>query len=112
MAHPGSEEVALISSISPTSIQKVIFVCQPFVRDPDWENLDDPLYQLADRLRRKRVLEVEFRLMGRGVVERIGGLEIANSFARFEEIGQMVVIWVGSDGSESVVYPSDCVRVG
>ena len=117
VAHPGSEEVALVSSISPTSIQKVIFVCQPFVRDPSrsdtgWEILDIPLYQLADQLRRKRVLEVEFRLMGTGVTGengRTGGLEIANSLKRFKEIGQITVVWVGSGGSETV-YSSD--RVG
>lgn len=117
VTHPGPEEVDLVSSISPTSIQKVTFVRQPVVRgfsrsDIGWEILDDPLCRLADRSGRERVLEVEFRLMGKGVMgagERAGGLQIANSLTMFGEKGRMKVVWVGSDGNESVIYASDCV---
>jgi hypothetical protein len=117
VTHPGPEEVDLVSSISPTSIQKVTFVHQSSVRDPSgsetgWEILDDPLCQLADRLGRKRVLEVEVRLMGTEVMEaedRTGGLAIANSFGKFKEKGRVKVVRVGLYGAESVVYTPDCV---
>lgn len=106
----GEEVANLISSIAPTSIQKVTFVHESRgleSHDIDWEILDDPLCRLVDRLRCERELEAVFRLVDAD--EPTGELEIVNSLARLTEKCRMRVIWVGRDGGESVVYCSDGV---
>ena len=66
---PQEEERTLISSITSTNFQKLIFDSKYFIgdsqsSDPCWRRLDDTLCELVDRLRKsgyKHTLEVEFQ---------------------------------------------------
>ena len=68
IAHPGTEEVDILSSITSARIRRVCLIgCGP-VLNPTWHDIncnifDEPLCRLADRLGRTRELKVDFTIM-------------------------------------------------
>jgi len=115
VAHPGNEEVDILTSITSTRIQKITLVHQSSPRSwfyADWGSFDDPLRRLVDQSECKRGLEVDFRFVDVGGIKGHGDggvVEIVDSLAKFREKGRMRVVLVDLSGSERVIYPSDGV---
>ena len=109
----GTEEVDILSSITSASIRKVSLTYWRTARNSSWSNIncgifDEPLCRLADRLGRTRELEVDFRIVDAGDLKADDETEvaaIADSLIEFREKGQIRVVRVELDGSESVLYP-------
>lgn len=100
-------ELDLISSITSTKIEKIIFTHAPAfelsVGHTYWTRLDDALVKLAERSKRKLRLEVAFRCVN-GVWD--DKPDLRKYLPRFVEKGRMTVL-----GHEyEVLYSSDEVK--
>ena len=113
MTFPGFKEVDILSSVTSTSIQKISLVhrhLDPYIA---WSCFDKPLCRLANELGCTHKLEVDFRISVEGVVETgedIAVAGIADNLSGFREKGQLRVVLVGPDESESVIYPQSQPR--
>lgn len=113
MAPPGGVEAEILSSIRSTGIRKVILVYRLWVPrnfkyDVDWDSFDKPLCRLVDQSECTRRLEVDIQIAAKRITEAQKDTEVArivDSLAGFREKGQLRIVWVGQNESESVVYP-------
>ena len=87
----GFKEVAVLSSITSTRIQKVTLVFQHSWHNVNWKIFDKPLCRLADQLGCAHRLEVDIRT----IVTEVGEVaKIVDSLAGFREKGEIRVVRV------------------
>lgn len=101
MGQPREEEWSLISSITSTNFQKLIFAVphlawDSYFNNPCWIPFDDTICGLVDRLRRSgynHTMEVELR----GDIVKMGEVARSHEFLpRFKEKGRVKVVEVSS----------------
>ena len=116
MTYPGIGTGVILSSITSTNIQKVSLICQRHRLDWGlswfdiaWAFFDPPLCQLIDKSTCTRELEVDVRIMDARDPERVEyarAMMMVDSLVGFREKGgQIRIVCVDPDGSESVIYP-------
>ena len=102
---PENSESDLLSSITSTNMQKIIFAQSfafygSFVGNGYWPRLDESLCRLVDRLGCEHLLEVEFRAL----VVPDGELDIERYLPMFYKKGRVRIL---DEMTKMIIYCSD-----
>jgi len=102
---PENSEADLLSSITSTNMQKIIFAqsyafCGSFMGSTYWPRLDDSLCQLVGQLGCEHLLEVEFRALA----VPHGELDIERYLPMFYKKGRVRIV---HELTKMIIYCSD-----